>query len=496
MPPTLTKEEANAVGGQSLANGGYRTAPSPQTITLTPENIAAVNAKNATTRNIPTTPASPTPDSLMSQLNNAQSILNNLKAKDATTASNIVTSDEAPAKDETKATNAILERSKITRDTSYLDNEIARIEANLKGQERSINAGFDSLKTTQTGQQASETGQTSAGLAAAGGYLGFSGSGTGVMLNLAKSHRAEMQALESKRQQAIADARSAAAGRRFDVVKLKAQEIKDIEQEQYVRDQDYYKKTKEIADEEKIKADTLANQDTIFKAIQAGNKTPEAIFKALGSKVDIETINKFIDNITPPKKEGDSFSYSKTDVASLLGAGLGQDDISALNETVNELGYTDAVRNTLPSAVRVAADKIYRGKTGTGEGSSTDVYIGGKKIKSVTQQVIDGFTKMDKLTPTVQQQVRDDLYSLGFASDTAPEWFDEDIVKNPDISSLAFNTSSPYATPALTGVTAKRDRNKLWQQYTRTLINGEDAADDELDAVNLQVEADATAKER
>lgn len=75
------------------------------------------------------------------------------------------------------------------------------------------------------------------------------------MLNLAKSHRVEMQSLESKRQQAIADARTAAASRRFDVVKLKAGEIKDIEQEQYVRDQDYYKKTKEIADEEKLVAD-------------------------------------------------------------------------------------------------------------------------------------------------------------------------------------------------------------------------------------------------
>ncbi len=474
MQPKLTNEEAGAVGGQSLASGGYRTAPPPEPLTLTQSNIDSVNSTT------PTQTPTPTPTS------SAQTILDNLKSKENTTASSIVTSDESQAKDEKKAADSIAERSKVKRDLSYLDNEIARIEGSLKEQERSINAGFDSLKTTQQDKQTSEIGQTSVGLAAAGGYLGFSGSGQGVILNLAKSHRAEMQALESKRQQAISDARNAAASRRFDVVKLKNQEIKDIEQEQYDRDQDYNKEVKAVADKQKEEADVLANQDTIFKAIQAGNKTPEAIFKAVGSKVPIETINKFIENLTPPKKDGDSFSYSKTEVASLLGAGLGQDDIATLNDTVNELGYTNEVRNTLPASVRVVADKIYRGKTGAGTGTGSDVYIGGKKIKSVTQQVIDGFTKMDKLTPTVQQEVRDDLYSLGFASDNAPAWFTEDMYEG---SSMVPRQN--YSTPTLDAVTGESrfyippvDRNKEWQKFTRTLLNGEDATDSELDAVD------------
>ena len=103
---------------------------------------------------------------------------------------------------------------------------------------------------------------------------------------------------------------------------------------------------------------------------------------------------------------------------------------------------------------------------------------------------------MDKLTPTIQQEVRDDLYSLGFASDTAPEWFTEDMVDDKNASSLMFNTSSGYATPALTGATATRNKDQLWQDFSRTLLNGADATDEEMDAVDSLISTDTAVKER
>lgn len=133
-----------------------------------------------------------------------------------------------------------------------------------------------------------------------------------------------------------------------------------------------------------------------------------------------------------------------------------------------EFGCTDAVRNTLPSSVRIVADKIYRGKTGTGSGTGTggSTTTNGKSIKSVTRQVIDVFTKMDNLTPTVQQQVLDDLYSIGFASDTAPEWFTEDMYTD---SSGGLNVGQNYGFPNMDSLTGK-DRT-----YTKPANHNKDA---------------------
>lgn len=44
---------------------------------------------------------------------------------------------------------------------------------------------------------------------------------------------------------------------------------------------------------------------------------------------------------------------------------------------------------------------------------------------TVTTQVLDGFTKLGTLTPSQQQAVKNDLYGMGFNSDTPPAWFKE-----------------------------------------------------------------------
>lgn len=48
---------------------------------------------------------------------------------------------------------------------------------------------------------------------------------------------------------------------------------------------------------------------------------------------------------------------------------------------------------------------------------------GSNGFSSRTSQVLDGFTKLDDLTPTDQAEVRDELYRQGFGADTPPAWF-------------------------------------------------------------------------
>ena len=280
-----------------------------------------------------------------------------LAEKDKTETDNITASDETVVNDEKAAVETVNESSKVVRDLTYLDDEISRIQDDLKNEIEAINAQTKVDKENKVSQQSSETGQTSVGLANAGGYLGFSGSATGVLLNLAKSHRAELQSLDAERQQAIFEAQDAARNNQFDLVKLKAQELKDIEQEEYNRKQDYLEETRKINEKEAAKKEKAKTENDIYTAIQGGAKTVDEIFGKLEGAVDAKTIKDFLENITPESAEG--FKFSATQIASLIGSGLGMDDIKALSEYVNENGYDDKVRSSLSSTQKVALDKIF-----------------------------------------------------------------------------------------------------------------------------------------
>lgn len=280
-----------------------------------------------------------------------------LAKNDITPTDGISVSDEPIVNEEKGAVDTINESAKVIRDLTYLDDEISRIQDELKNEIEAINAQAKVAKTDLQGQQASETGQTSVGLANAGGYLGFSGSATGVLLNLAKSHRAELQSLDAERQQAIFEAQDAARNNEFDLVRLKAQELKDIEQEEYNRKQDYLAETRKTNEKEAAKKEKAKTENDIFTAIQGGAKTTADIFSKLGGEVDAKTINDFLENITPESAEG--FKFSATQNASLIGSGLRMDDIRALSEYVNENGYDDKVRSNLSSTQKVALDKIF-----------------------------------------------------------------------------------------------------------------------------------------
>lgn len=241
-----------------------------------------------------------------------------------------------------------------------IDAQTAALTQRQKDEEAAIQAQFDALRSSTESQQRNEVGYTSAGLARAGGYLGVSGSGTGVLLNLAQTHRNEMSALESKRQAALSQARNAYTDKQFELARLKATEAKAIEKEAYDRQQAY---NKSVAEANKKAADETKKKNTeinIYNAISSGYTDPLDIYNQLGGDTSIEDINNFLTKSTPKDKEGKS-AYSNDQIVRLLGA-VGKDGLKVAQEYINEHGYDEDFRKKLTPAQKVAFDSVYREK--------------------------------------------------------------------------------------------------------------------------------------
>lgn len=419
----------------------------------------------------------------------------NLSEKDKTPTDNITASDEPIVNEEKAAVDTINESAKVVRDLTYLDDEISRIQDELKAEIEAINAQAKVDKVNKVGEQTSEMGQTSVGLSNAGGYLGFSGSATGVLLNLAKTHRAELQSLDAERQQAIFEAQDAARESRFDIVKLKAQELKDIEQEEYNRKQDYLNQTKAINEKEAAKKEKAKTENDIYTAIQGGAKTTADIFAQLGGEVDAKTINDFLENITPEGSEG--FKFSATQNASLLGSGMSMDDIRATSEYISANGYDETIRAALTPAQRAAVDKIFKtGAIGTGTGTNftdqeqrkleqaglltaprqeqLDFLYGGDEgespVKSIyTNQILEGDINLTSLPLEAQDEALAELLDLGFGSKVPPNWYKDFYESN---SRLAFSTpNGAYKkTEVKTGPVTKEALTEAWHSYRKNKL--------------------------
>jgi len=155
-------------------------------------------------------------------------------------------------------------------------------------------------------------------------------------------------------------------------VKLKAQELKDIEQETYNREQDYLNRVRVQTEKTQAKQERAQTETSIFEAIQGGATTVAGIFAQLDGSVDINTISKFLENITPESAEG--FKFSATHNASLLGTGMNLGDIRALSSYISENGYTEEVRDMLTPTEKLAVDKIFREQPKATEGKKEDLF--------------------------------------------------------------------------------------------------------------------------
>jgi len=285
-----------------------------------------------------------------------------------------------------------------TMDTSYLDAYESRLKDLEQSSLNSINMGFDSQAQSVADAQKNETGSTSVQVARSGGYLGNSGSGTGVLLNMAARHRNELLTLESKRQEALQAAREGFGEKSFALVQERLKLAKQYEQEANAAKQKFFTDTTKILNQRAI-ADAFAN----------GAKTPQQVFDALGGKVSIEDIASYIDKAG--LESTGPYSFTKDDTAKLLGSGLSGDDISQVQDYVNTHGYTDEFRNTLTARERGVLDSIYYPKV-----ASTAGGVGG----TLTIAEAKTLGLPISLIGRSQQQVIADLQA-----NVPPSWFRE-----------------------------------------------------------------------
>lgn len=285
-----------------------------------------------------------------------------------------------------------------TSNTQYIDDYQAKLDARRAAEMDQINTQFDQQAKSLEGQNNAETGSTSAALARAGGYLGVSGSSTGVLQNLAETHKNDMLALESKRQAALSAARNAYEDKDFALAQAKAADAKDIEQTAYTRQQAYFKQISDAT----TAAQPQKDQVSIYNAIQDGAKSPDDIFKALNGTVPIEDINAFLTKSTPASTGG--YSFTPTDTAKLLGAGFSTKDITAIHDYVNTNGYTDDLRKTLTSSERTILDSIYYPKVAGPNSVGGSLTISeakslGLPVSLIGKSQAQVFTELQGVTP-------------------------------------------------------------------------------------------------
>lgn len=318
-------------------------------------------------------------------------------------------SDNGTSRDDEVALSATLKNlaTRAPFDDSYIRQQEEALAKRREETEKSINASFDTTKTGLETQQKNETGSTSAMLARAGGYLGSSGSGTGVLMNLSQSHRAEMQGLESKRQAALNEARSAYEDKQFALAKERVAEAKKYEQESYDRQQAYFTELKKETDRVKAAEEEQTLNIDIYNALAEGATDEMSVFEKLGGKASPERIRTFFDKIKPKTAATAVYKFTNDEVGKLLGAGLTPPEMQAFSDDLNKYGYAKAIEG-LSGRQRTIVDEILNGKPTSG--------------------VTNGLTLSEALRlglppSLIGKPEKEFLSELG--SNTPPDWFIE-----------------------------------------------------------------------
>lgn len=239
MPEPAPNYIERGAGGDALGGGGYAPTvvnPAPTPAPVVAPRTAVVPAVPAT--NIPSRDAQI--EEIKKGIAEAQKMADAIAAKMKTDASNI-TSSSAPvvaAENKTKTDVAALSPvdTKGLEDASAnylkeLESQRIALENRRKEEVARIEKDFETQKVATEKAQEKETGTFNVSLQRIGGYLGNSISSLGAQLNLADTHRAEIQTLMQKKESAIAQANNAIDDKQFALARLKVQEVKDVEKE-------------------------------------------------------------------------------------------------------------------------------------------------------------------------------------------------------------------------------------------------------------------------
>ena len=142
--------------------------------------------------------------------------------------------------------------------TKLLDDQMAALEKRRTDEVARIEEQFKGAEVSLKDNQKRETGTTSSMLARTGGFLGASGSGTGVLLTLAQNHKSEVGTLQAKRADAIQQANNAISDKQFALAQLKVKEVKDIENTIHERKTQFFNDSLKAVQEAR-------NQDEFYK---------------------------------------------------------------------------------------------------------------------------------------------------------------------------------------------------------------------------------------
>lgn len=425
-PVNSTSAVGDAQASSKLRAFSIANSPSASKVSAPSTGSSKSSAATTLTSTDPSTGSTSSYDasvnSFKDQALKIQDEVNKLKKKEDTAGKTITASDTGIANDESTTATRILTATHAQQPSAdgikTINDEIKRIESERQAELDSINSSFDVAKTGQENAQNAETGKASVQIANAGGYLGFSGSGQGVVLNLAKSHRDELMALQARRQEAVQSANSALNNKRYDLAKLKAQEIDNLDNEMARRNQEYFSNQMSLRQENRLsgenKVASLQEQNLIHNAIQTGATGADGIFGALNGKVPIEKINSFLTAATPKAATG-GFKFNPTQTGLLMGTGLAQTDIQALNDTINEVGYTDEVRAQLPANVRAVTDKIYLGKTSKIGASKVNAPLSSDPATASTE-MRSAFETVNQSLPVYTQKKNETRFAAAEAS--------------------------------------------------------------------------------
>jgi hypothetical protein len=371
------------------------------------KQIAAIDAAKTATTTTSTTPPKESAYKLGDTVKDGDTVVGTAKYNEYT-GEELTSSSGTARDDEKKLQQQVADESNPaysgpSSNLDYITNYIKELDARAREEEASIKEDFAGQAGGLSSQQTRETGSTSVALARAGGYLGVSGSGTGVMLNLAQTHRAEMQQLEARRQAALRAARSATGDKKFAAAKLYAETARDLEKQSYDRQEKFFESVKKMNDEVDI-----------YNTIAGGIKDPAKIFEKLEGKVSIKQISDFLENSKPATNDGATFKYTNEDIAHLMGAGFSKVDVETLQAYVEENGYDATVRAQMTPKQRAVADAIYYPKA-----PATPKGVGGAlTIGEATQMGLP-----TTLVGRSEQQVIADLNSS-----VPPNWFKEYVV--------------------------------------------------------------------
>lgn len=239
-----------------------------------------------------------------------------------------------------------------------------------------------------------------------------------------------------------------------------------------------------------LQAQAQVVQGDLALAKETANRAVDLKYEDIRTQIQVkmQQLDMIRDSLTATEKKQAAILESQYQTAdnnlSIQIANEKDKNATLLNAMQN---YPDAgisMTDTLEQANQkiVSSSQIYqkeiaRSGSSGGTPSGTSGGSGGGTsgtggVTSRTSQVLDGFITLDDLTPSEQQKVRDELYSMGLNSSTPPQWYREYLEERNQLSLQG----APISSEVL---------RREWEKYRNRILGGSTSSSGGLDFNDL-----------